>query len=380
VSGGAYEWTAAAGTLRRHRGRLLAATAIALVLAGIGGYLDPGAFMRMWLVAALYWIALPLGAMPVLMTYHLTGGGWGEATEGITRAAIATLPVGAVAFLVPMVFGLHSLYPWTADSVALEHVVVHKLPYLNIPFFIARTLFFFAIWLILAWRIEAWRRTAGPHPRLGAGGPVLWVLTTTFFCIDWIMSLQPHFYSDEFGLFFGAGLVVPAMALIALIQARRTPAEDDRAASRLQDFANLLLSAVLGWVFFDFAQYLIIWMGNMPDEIVWFVDRGSAGWRAVARFVLFAFFIVPTAAFLFRRVKRSPRAMTAIALLILVGHYANCAWMIMPNAPADGLGSGLIGVVAWLGIGGAWLIVFLDRLAFISEAVAPRTLQPENAT
>ncbi len=352
---------------RRWRRIAFAIGALGLAGAAVGGVLDFESFMRMWLVAALYWIAIPVGALPVLMTWHLTGGGWGRATEAVTRATIATLPIGAAAFLVPILFGLHDLYPWTADPATLEHVVRHKLSYLNVPFFIARTALFFAIWMVLAWRIEAWRRVTDPHPKLGAGGPIIWVLTTTFFCIDWFMSLEPHFYSDEFGLFFGAGLVVPAMAFILLAVELDCPARDqvDPFVSRMQDYANLTLAAMLGWVFFDFAQYLIIWMGNMPDEVGWFLHRSHGWWRVVTWIVLCAFFILPLFAFLFRAVKRSRAALVAIAALVLVGHYANCAWMVMPSVPGAPLASALIGAAAWIGIGAVWLGVFLERMAFV---------------
>ncbi len=298
---------------RRWRRNAAILAAVALVGAAVGGVFAREAFMRMWLVASLYWLAIPVGALPVLMTWHLTGGGWGRATEAVTRATIATLPIGAAAFLVPIVFGLHDLYPWTADPATLEHVVRHKTPYLNVPFFVGRTALFFAVWLVLAWRIEAWRRVTGAHPRLGAGGPIVWVLTTTFFGIDWFMSLEPHFYSDEFGMFFGAGLVVPAMAFVLLAAELATPRQDDAFVSRLQDFANLTLAAILGWVFFDFAQYLIIWMGNMPDEIGWFLHRSHGWWRVVTWIVLCTFFIFPLLAFLFRAVKRSRGALIAVA-------------------------------------------------------------------
>ncbi len=354
--------------MNRRRTTLNLVAGAGLAAAAVGAIVAPGAFMRMWLVASLYWLAIPLGALPVLMAWHITGGGWGTATERVTRAAIATLPVGAVAFLVPVLFGLHDLYPWTAAAATLSDVVRHKLVYLNVPFFIARTVLFFIIWLALAWGIGAWRHEAGTHPRLGAGGPIVWVLTTTFFATDWIMSLEPRFYSDEFGLFFGAGLVVPAMAFVLLVAARDRGAADTVTTGRLQDYANLTLAVILGWVFFDFAQYLIVWMGNMPDEIGWFLHRSQGWWRAVTWAVLCAFFIVPQIAFLFRAVKRSRAALIAVAALILAGHYANCAWMVMPSVPGDPLASALMGPVTWAAIGAVWLALFVERMARIGAA------------
>ncbi len=357
---------------RQRRWRRIATilAAAALIASAVGGTFAFGAFMRMWLVAALYWIAIPVGALPLLMTWHVTGGRWGQATEGVARATVATLPIGIAAFVVPIVFGLHDLYPWTADPATLAHAVRHKISYLNVPFFIARTALFFAIWLVLAWRIEAWRPRTSAHPRLGAGGPIVWVVTTTFFGIDWIMSLEPHFYSDVFGLVFGAGLVVPAMAFVLFATELANPTQSDALVSPMQDFANLTLAAILGWVFFDFAQYLIVWMGNMPDEIGWFLHRSHGWWRAVTWIVLCTFFIFPLLAFLFRAVKRSRIALIGISGMILAGHYANCAWLVLPSVSGNWIASVLLGIATWIGLGAVSFLLFLDRIVFIGAGEA----------
>jgi len=360
-------------TARRLRLSMLAAGGVALAVCAAAWAYDPRLFMGGWLVAALFWLALSLGALPVLMTYHLTGGRWGAETEPALRAALAALPVALGTFLVPLGFGLSTLFPWTRPLATLPEVVVRKTAWLNSPFFSARTLICFALWLVLAWFMDAWRRDATRHRALSAGGPILWVFTTTVFSFDWLMSLEPEWYSDIFGLYVGAGVVLAAMAFALLATAIDDEARDERRIAGLQDFANLLLAVAIGWLFIDFSQYLIIWMGNLPHEIGWYLHRRASLWQALAVVAFSAFFVVPLSVFLFRRCKRSRVATAAAATTILLGHLAQCAWLVLPSVPPGGwIGLGMT-TVAWLAIGGCWLFIFLLRFAVLprSEAAAP---------
>jgi hypothetical protein len=197
---------------------------------------------------------------------------------------------------------------------------------------------------------------------------VLWVFSVTFFAFDWVMSLEPLWYSDVFGLVFGASIVLPAMALVLLASELASLGQEEPMVSRLQDYANLLLAVVLGWVFFDFSQYLIIWMGNLPHEIDWFVHRSSGGWRVIAIAILVLLFIAPTVLLLSRRVKRSRPMLMLLSAVILVGHYLNCWWLVIPTFHPDRLALDWSAAAAWLGIGGVALSVFLGHLATFREA------------
>lgn len=340
----------------------LAIGTAALLAAAIGATSDPTGFHVAWLVAALFWLTLSLGSLLIRLTWQITGGGWGEAIDEATRAGVAALPVGLLALLVPLFLGLQILYPWTAPMDSLPEVVQRKASWLDTRFFVGRTLVYAAIWFILAWRTVT-RPASEPRSRaLGAAGAILWVFTTTFFSFDWIMSLEPSWYSDIFGLFYCATTATATLAFALLATVLIRSNSDEALTARLQDCANLLLALAVGWIFLHFSQYLIIWMANQPHEIGWFIHRGTGGWRVVSTALLLFFFVLPVAALMFRRMKRSRRALILIAASVLVGHYLLSYWLVVPSFHHDGFAMTWLAPAAWLGIGGVWLHLVRRRL------------------
>ena len=310
--------------------RALVFVAVAgLLLTGLGALLDSAAFLRAWLVAALTGIALPLGAMAVLMTHNLTGGQWGEPVRAPLKAVVATLPLMLVAF-VPLLLGARVLLPWTGDLSGLPEVVWHKTFYLNLPFFHARFALYAVIWLILAARLSVWRGDRRSTP-VSAGGLVLWALTTTFFAFDWIMGLEPAWYSDILGLIFMGSALSMALALPFLLpgvypDAERRPALE----GARRDLAHLWLAAILFWVFVAFSQYLIIWSGDLPHEIRWYTHRGQGGWQWLALAMMTLCGALPFAALLPAGWKRRARPLAVLAALVLLGHALEFAWLVLP--------------------------------------------------
>ncbi len=300
-----------------------------LLLTGLGALLDSAAFLRAWLVAALTGIALPLGAMAVLMTHNLTGGRWGEPVRGPLKAVVATLPLMLLLFL-PLLLGVRVLFPWTGDLSALPEVVRHKGFYLNLPFFYARFALYAAIWLALAARLSVWRGDRRPTPA-SAGGLVLWALTTTFFAFDWIMTLEPAWYSDIVGLIFMGSVLSMALAL-AFVLPGVYPDADQRPAleSARRDLAHLWLAAILFWVFVAFSQYLIIWSGDLPHEIRWYIHRGQGGWQWLALAMMLLCGALPFVALLPAGWKRRARPLAVLAALVLFGHALEFTWLVLP--------------------------------------------------
>ncbi|MEP1896988.1 MAG: hypothetical protein ABJQ98_01440 [Alloalcanivorax venustensis] len=310
--------------------RALVIVAVAgLLLTGLGALLDGAAFLRAWLVAALTGIALPLGAMAILMTHNLTGGQWGEPVRAPLKAVVATLPLMLVLFL-PLLMGVRVLFAWTGDLSGLPEVVRHKGFYLNPPFFYARFALYAVIWLTLAARLSVWRGDRRSTPA-SAGGLVLWALTTTFFAFDWIMSLEPAWYSDILGLIFMGSALSMALALPFLLpgvypDADRRPA----LAGARRDLAHLWLAAILFWVFVAFSQYLIIWSGDLPHEIRWYAHRGQGGWQWLALAMMTLCGALPFAALLPAGWKRRARPLAVLAALVLLGHALEFAWLVLP--------------------------------------------------
>lgn len=348
--------------LPRLRNLALIVGILALVLdAGLAGFTDPTTWSGAWLVATLFWGGLSLGALAILMTHELTGGRWGEPLRPALQAACATLVLLALALL-PLLFMLPSLFSWLLPAEHLPEVVRRKTLYLNQPFFIVRTLIYLGIWLALAWRLGAWRPAGGSQARLSAGGLVLWLLTVTFFSFDWLMSLEPRWYSDIFGLVYGAGILIPAAGLTMLTICHPAPADTPLNHARY-DFANLWFAPLMGWAFLAFSQYLIIWEANLPDEIGWFLHRTQGAWRGLAWAVALSLFAVPTALLFSPRLKRSARGLALVAVMTLLGHGLNCYWLVQPTLRPHTIGPGLSDMLAWLALGGLWLAIFLHELA-----------------
>ncbi|SHF54534.1 hypothetical protein SAMN02745148_02932 [Modicisalibacter ilicicola DSM 19980] len=305
------------------RSVLILVLGLALGLCLIGGFFDPQGLAQAWLAAWLTLGFLSLGTMALLMVHGLTGGAWGNESKHLWKALAAATPLLALALL-PLLLFLGGLFPWMAPAETLPEVVRHKQFYLNAPFFIGRTLFYLTAWCLLAW----WLVRPSPARRWHAPGLILWALTVTFFSYDWIMSLEPRFYSDIFGIermVFGVG---GAMALGLALGAKPL-----RSGVRL-DLANLWLATLLGWAFVNFAQLIIIWSGNMPDEILWYLQRGAGAWGWVGRASVLLFLVIPFAMLLPTQAKRRAGWLRAAALITLTGYLLHSQWLIWPSLPA----------------------------------------------
>lgn len=300
---------------------------VALVLCLLGALVAWPTLLQAWLVAWVTLAALPLGAIALLMVHGLTGGAWGDESRHLWHSVASSMPLFALALL-PLLLGLDVLFPWTAPDAELAEVVRNKQAYLNKPFFIARTLFYLVVWVGLAgWltRPSLPRRTSRWH----APGLIAWALTLTFFCYDWLMSLEPTFYSDIYGIEVMAICVVAVLALGLYTGAARL-----RPSIRL-DLANLWLSVLLGWAFVAFSQLIIIWSANMPHEIAWYLHRGEGAWLWTGRLSVLLFLVIPFAMLLPTAPKRRAGWLRIAAAICLAGHGVHVHWLIWPAFAAS---------------------------------------------
>ena len=330
---------------------------------------------RSYLVGYLFWIGIALGSLALLMLQHLTGGEWGLLIRRILEAASRTLPLMAV-LMIPIIIGAHHLYPWT------HHEEMSKTPalqqkgrlYLNLPFFTGRAVLYFAIWILLAYLLGKWSlqqdRTADirftRRMRMFSGpGLAVLVLTVTFASVDWAMSLNPEWFSTIYGLLFVAAWTLSALAFVIAVTAllsRREPLASVMRPSHFQDLGKLMLALVMLWAYFSFSQFLIVWSGNLPEEIQWYLPRVRGGWGVIALIVIFFHFAFPFLLLLSASLKRDPRKLLMLAGLILFMRIIDLFWMIMPEFSKSFHVSG-IDVVAPIAIGGIWLGVFLWQLS-----------------
>lgn len=357
-----------------------------VVLAGsvIGGLADADQFFRSYLLAFVFWNGLAVGSMAILMLQYLTGGAWGIAIRRELEAATRTLPLTAVAF-VPILFGMHRLYEWThADVVAKDALLRKKVLYLNIPFFTVRAAVSFGAWMLVAYFLNRWSSEQDTHADhktidrklqlLAGGGLVVYAVTTTFTSIDWVMSLEPHWYSTMYGVNFMVSQALGGLALatLAVVRVSRfAPVAGFLGGRHLHDLGKMLLALTMMWAYVNFSQYLIVWSGNIPEEIAWYLARFRGGWGAVGLAILLLHFVVPFALLLSREANRNPRLLTLSAGLLVAMRFVDIAWLILPAFSAGKFRIHWMDLALPAGLGAVWL-------AFFARNLAARPLLPVN--
>ncbi len=347
---------------------------IALALCLIGAYFDRPQFFRSYLMAYVFWLGIPVGCFGILMIHHLVGGTWGFVIQRPLEAAIRTFPVMALLFL-SIFFGLPDLYVWARpEAVAQDHILQQKSAYLNATSFSVRAVLYFAIWILVGTLLTKWSReqdrTANTSlverlQNLSGPGLVLYGLTVTFSAIDWLMSLEPRWYSTIYGMIFmvSHGLVAFAFVIgTAYFLSRREPLSEVMAPWVFQDLGNLLLAFVMLWAYTSFSQFLLIWVENLSTEIPWYLHRTMGGWGAIAVALLVLQFALPFLLLLSRAVKRKAATLCGVAVMIGLMHWVELFWFVAPTFHPQGLSIHWTSVVAPIAIGGIWFSAFLWQL------------------
>ncbi|HLJ22531.1 MAG TPA: hypothetical protein VKT71_00405 [Candidatus Acidoferrales bacterium] len=353
--------------------RVAIAGGVVLAVCIVAGVADKTEFFRSYLIAYLFWIGITLGSLALLMVQHLTGGRWALVIRRILEASSRTLPLMAVAAL-PLLAGMKTIYGWSRPG-QTDPVIVAKHFYLNPEFFVARTIFYFAIWFALTYFLNKWSREEDSG---GAGlalwmrleglsgiGLVLYGFTVTFASIDWVMSLEPQWSSTIYGLLFMTSQALTAMAFsIAMLVwlSDRKPLSQFVRPAQFQDLGSFLLTFVMLWAYMEFSQYLIIWGGNLSDEIPWYLRRLEGVWGNIGLLLVILSFFFPFFLLLFRHVKRRTRSLVIVALLVLLMRLVDMYWMVLPAFGGANVRLSWMDVALPLGMGGVWFAYFCWQL------------------
>ena len=360
--------------LRTFRKRCLWTGVVAFIACAAGLIVSPQQFFRSYLFAYLFWLSIGLGCLPLLMMYHLVGGAWGYSIRRLLESGTRTIVVLAILFI-PVLAGMRQLYIWIAPAdPEISDAVVKKALYLNVPFFVARSIFFFFLWWFFADRLHRYsvaqdetgdigllRRLS----RLSAPGLVVYGLTLTFALVDWAMSLEPAWYSTVYGMLWivDTGLSGLAFAIIVFaFLSGRPPLAEVARPDHFHDLGNLLFAFLMFWAYLTFVQLLIIWSGDLPEEIRWYLSRLRHGWQWTAAALFLFQFFVPFFLLLSRRNKRQPRTLGYIALLVLIMRIVDTFWMITPAFYPNRFTVHWLDVGALAAIGGIWLFIYAGQL------------------
>ena len=347
----------------------------------LGLLLNADQFFRSYLVAFLFWVGISVGCLSILMIQHLSGGLWGLLIRRILEAGARTVFFAALLFL-PVLLGLPRLYVWARPAaVAADDVLQKKQLYLNVPFFAGRAAFYFTAWALLAHLLSKWsfEQDAGGSLRLArrlrglsGGGLLILGFTITFSSVDWAMSLNPHWFSTIYGILFMVGQVLSAMALAIVLVAllgREKPFSDVVGRTVIHDLGKLMLAFVMLWAYVNLSQFLIVWSGNLPEEIPWYLARFQGGWQWLALVLVVFHFALPFLLLLSRDLKRNAGALARVATGVLLVRLVDLFWLIAPDLQgAHGAARGHALSVHWLdvalavGLGGLWVFAFARQL------------------
>ena len=357
------------------------------VVFGIGAvalaFTRPDEFYRGYLLGFMCWLGVALGSMAILMIRHLTGGGWGMVIRRILGAAMRTVPGLAILFI-PMIIAVLQgrIYPWVMspnqiqDAHIREHLEKHgfiKDAYLNAHGFIIRAIIYFAIWNLLSFLLSHWSkqtdRAGAPDntqkfKAVAGPGLILYGFTITFAAIDWVMSLDPSWISTIFGLVILIGEVLSAMCFAVIIERilfNYRPMSEMLKPDFVHDHGKWMLAFIMVWAYFSFSQWLIIWAGNLPTEITFYVKRLNGGWGSVGLFLAIFHFAVPFAILLSRPFKRNIRKLVWVAVWLLLMRWVDLFWIIEPNFSKT-LTITVADIVVPVAIGGFWLAYFFRNL------------------
>jgi hypothetical protein len=373
-------------SLGRLQQRALIVGVIGLIAGGIGAAMNLDQFFMSWLIGFLFCLSLSLGCLALLMLQHISGGQWGMVGRRVFEAGSRMLPIVALLF-VPLLFGLPKVFVWAQpEAVAGSHVVQMKTAYLNVSFFVIRAVVYFLFWMLLVVLLNRWsaaqdngegvtKHDSVRYRKVSAPGLLFLVITVTFASVDWVMSLEPEWFSTIFGLLTIAGYGLTGIAFTIVVLAaidRDRPAGSLLTPRHFHDFGKLLLAFTMLWAYLSFSQFLIIWSGNLPEEIPWYIARIRGSWGAVAILLVVGHFFLPFALLLSADIKKRSGLLAKVAIFILVMRLIDLIWYVAPAfrhmAPEGAGGTHSVIPMHWMdiaipvGLTGLWVFLFVRQL------------------
>jgi hypothetical protein len=361
--------------------KALIAGIIGVAISIAGFVVNKGYFFHSYLTSWAFGSTIGLGGLFFVMLHHLVDATWSVVLRRIAENVMSSLMM-VTPFFIPIFFGLHDLYHWThADIVAADPLLQGKAPYLNIGFFIVRALVYIGAWLFLVWRLykisisedKSFDSSLTAKMRkLCAPGMLIFAATITFSSFDWYMSLDAHWYSTIFGVYIFGGAVISSLSFITLITIylrQKGVLADIVSFEHFHDLGKLMFAFTVFWGYIAFAQYFLIWYANIPEETIWYHARWAGSWQFFSLVLVFGHFVLPFMVLISRGAKRNLKTMKIMAIWLLIMHWVDLYWVIMPNFTDNVWASIWIDLGTMLTISGFGLWYFWKKLA--SKPVIP---------
>ncbi len=354
-----------------------ALAAAGLGLTAAGAAVNPRQAVASYLVAFVYWLGIALGALILLGALHAAKARWPVVLRRFLETIPQTIPLFAVLFI-PLALGMGHVFVWVDPhglTGEMLHAVEHKRPYLNVPFFLVRAAIYFAVWTLVAHLLRRWsvrQDQTGGHAltlsqrRLGAGALPFLALTLSFASFDWMMSVDPRFFSTIFGVYWFAGSFLGCFAVLIIAAAVTRDLPDHFGhhlnADHTHALGKFLLAFTAFWAYIAFSQFMLIWIANIPEEVPWYIVRTDSTWGKVGIFLAVAHFAIPFAVLLSRDLKRDPRKLALVAVWLLLVHWVDVHWVIMPHIHEGAPSPSWMDLTAFVGVGAAFLAFLVFRM------------------
>jgi len=348
-------------------------------------------FFFSYLTSAMFWLALSLGGLFFVLVQHAARAGWSIVVRRIAENMALTLPVMGLVVVAGVLLGAHDLFHWThAEAVAHDPMLSWKEPYLNEGSFTVRAIVYLVAWSALA--LFYWRTSTSQDDATGKEieakshkmrwaaplGILIFALSLTFSAFDWLMSLDPHWFSTIFGAYYFAGAVVSTHAFIALLVIllhRSGYLRGVVTKEHFHDLGKMMFAFTVFWAYMGFSQYMLIWYATIPEETEWYSYRGAGDYLTLSIVLVFARFAFPFLGLMSRHIKRNPKTLAFWAVWILVAEFIDMFWVVDPIGPHNAnnhhptIEFGLVDILCFVGIGGLWLAVMTWGLA--KKAMVP---------
>jgi hypothetical protein len=347
---------------------------VGLVLTGIGYATAPAErpiILAGYLVAFAYWLGIAVASSIWNAIFHASAARWMTVFRRVLESMAAAVPIFVLLFL-PIALGMSTLFPWVhpSDKMGAEqlHLLDHKAPWLNVPAFLVRAGVYFAIWVVVNQLLRGWSLRqdveGGVEPtkrmrRYGSAALPFLGLSISFAAFDWLMSVDPFWYSTIFGAYYFAGSFLASMALLTFVAVRTR--KNQRLFGGLvtrhhtHNLGKLMLAFTAFWTYIAFSQFMLIWIANIPEEAAWYVVRMKGGWQGVGIFLILTHFVIPFFTLLSRGLKFNPRGLGFMAVWILVVHWIDLLWLVMPALHPQGFFLHWTHVASMVGVGGVAL-------------------------
>ncbi|MEX0822771.1 MAG: hypothetical protein WD008_00195, partial [Balneolaceae bacterium] len=279
--------------------------AVGLIASGVGYFLNADQFFFSYLTSFTFFTSIALASLILVMIHHITKASWGTVIRRIPESFFSNLGIWSL-FVIPIILGMSSLYHWThTDYVMNDPILAGKVPYLNQPFFIIRQFIYFGIWGFMGYKLHKisvemdrtndWGLTVLLR-KFSAPGILIFALTVAFASFDWLMSLDPHWFSTMFGVYFFAmsfQALFPVIILLVFWMQHKGMLKNTIGQAHIYDLGAWFFGFTIFYAYIAFSQFLLIYYANIPEETLWFYHRLEGSWAIITYSLIIGRFALP---------------------------------------------------------------------------------------